>query len=457
MVTKHKILIISFCMVSLFLGTLHTSFAQVTPEERAQLEAELKKLEAEIAQKEKQLSSQKGQSKTLSNEIGTLQKQIDKTKLNIKAKNLQITKLSSQITNKAQEINTLENRLGDQKDSLAQLIRKTYELDDANMIHLMLSGKDLSDFYSDVDSLSSIKKALRSTVLTVRDIKEETIVQKGELEEKHDEELDAKVELEKNKKKVEGDEAYQKKLLSLSKNKEKEFEKILAENQAKASQIKARLFNFAGGSTAAIPFGTAVVHAELAETKTGVPAALVLAILTQESALGANVGQCYLTNQQTGAGVGKNTGRAFSNVMKPMGLPGRKGDVADFIDITSKLGLQWDKTAISCPIAGVAGYGGAMGPAQFIATTWKGVEGRVASYLGKSSANPWNAADAIMASSIYLRDRGAGPTYSSQLKASCSYYGTVGATCSYGQQVMRRVAKIQEDIDYIKKYGVSNR
>ena len=92
----------------------------------------------------------------------------------MKAKNIEIIKLSSEISNKSSTISDLEGKLSNQKDSLSQLIRKTDELDDANMIHLILSGKDLSDFYSDVDSLSAIKKALRTTVISVREIKEST-------------------------------------------------------------------------------------------------------------------------------------------------------------------------------------------------------------------------------------------------------------------------------------------
>ncbi len=445
-----KIIITTTILTVVFFSVSHISLAQVTPEERVKLEAELKQLEKDIAQKQKELDSQKGNSKTLTNEISNLKNQIDKSKLNIKAKSLQITKLNGQISTKSQEITNLEGKIDNQRSSLSQLIRKTNELDDANMIHLILSGKDLSDFYGDVDSLAAVKKALRSTVLEVKDTKQDTEEQKVDLEEKQDAELDAKAELEKNKKKVESDQAYRATLLSLSKNKEKEFEKILAENQAKASQIKARLFNFAGGATSAIPFGTAVTYAQNAEAATGTPAALILAILTQESALGANVGKCYLTNTSTGAGV-STAGKVWSNVMKPT------RDVPPFLKITERLGMDPMKTVVSCPIAGVAGWGGAMGPAQFIASTWALVEGRVAAKLGKSSANPWAAADAIMASATYLSDIGAKSSYASQIKAACKYYGTGGTSCSYGKSVMGRVAKIQDDIDYIKKYGVSNR
>src|SRR6185436_15453075 len=149
--------------------------------------------------------------------------------------------------------------------------------------------------------------------------------------------------------------------------------------------IRSALFSLAGISTK-IEFGTALNYANEVKAKLGVDPAFLLAILTQESNLGANVGQCYLTNPDTGAGVGKNTGTPFTNVMKP------ERDVGPFLEITSALSFNAYQTAVSCPIAGVAGYGGAMGPAQFIPSTWKLFEGRLQTILGYY-ANPWRPED----------------------------------------------------------------
>ena len=167
--------------------------------------------------------------------------------------------------------------------------------------------------------------------------------------------------------------------------------------------------------------------------------------------MGANVGQCYLTNQKTGAGIGKNTGTPFYNVMKPMGLPGRKGDVDDFLRIIGKLGLVWNQTAVSCPIAGVAGYGGAMGPAQFIPTTWTLFENRLKTLLGRDGS-PWTPRDAFLASAMYLTDLGAiGISASAQSSAACKYYGSGGSTCSYSKSVMNIKYGIQANIDLLSQ------
>jgi membrane-bound lytic murein transglycosylase B len=233
-------------------------------------------------------------------------------------------------------------------------------------------------------------------------------------------------------------------LIKINKTNEKTYTQVLADQQAKAAEIRAKLFKLAGGSVA-IPFGTALQYAQSASAKTGVSPAFVLAILTQESALGANVGKCYLSDTTTGAGYNVNTKVQYSNVMKP------SRDLSPFLQITSRLGMDPLKTVISCPIPSAGGYGGAMGPAQFIASTWQTVSSRVSAITG--SSNPWGARDSITASSIYLSDLGANSSYASQIKAACRYYGTGGSSCSYGTSVMSKVSGIQQKIDYLKQYG----
>ena len=247
---------------------------------------------------------------------------------------------------------------------------------------------------------------------------------------------------EREKKKVTKSETSKKKLLAISKKKESTYKKLAAEKKIKADRIRSALFSLAGISKK-IEFGTALKYANEAKDKTGINPAFLLAILTQESNLGANVGQCYLRNPDTGAGVGKNTGRIFKNVMKPT------RDVAPFLEITNTLGFNAFQTAVSCPIVGVAGYGGAMGPAQFIPSTWKIFEKRLKNTLGYE-ANPWAPRDAFIASAMYLTDLGAkGTSRSKQNRASCRYYGSGGRSCSYSRSVMKLKSKIQDNIDLL--------
>jgi peptidoglycan hydrolase CwlO-like protein len=381
------IIIISFAFMP-FLKSVNADQLQNAQDDKARLEAELASLEKEIAAKQKQLEAQKGQSTSISRDIAILTSQIEKSKLDIKSKNLTIKKLGGEINQKNKTIQSLSIKIENEKESLAQMIRKEREIEELPLLALILSKESISDVYGDIDSFSSIKKGIQDSVDEIRGIKRNTEVEKKTLEQKKNAETDAKMEIENSKKKVELSEAEKKNLRD----------------------------------TAAIPFSKALEYANLASKKTDIRPAFLLAILTQESNLGANVGSCYLSNPTTGAGVGAKSGKAFPNVMKPT------RDVQPFLTITSELGRDPYKTLVSCPIAGVGGYGGAMGPSQFIPSTWQIIRGRVATALGTKTADPWNPRDAFMASAIYLTDLGAGvQTYTAERNAACRYYS--GSIC----------------------------
>ena len=415
---------------------------------------ELRDIEKELARLIELQKAQQKQTGTLIGDVNYLTSQINALKTKVKARALDIAQLKVNIAEKISTINSLSRKIDREHEALAQLLRNTNEFDNSNLVHMILSNDSISNFYSEIESYSSIKKAVKESADLIRGIKTETEVAKTDLEKKQDQETDAKIELENAQKKVAQSEAEKKQLLAISKETEVAYQKLATEKKAQADKIRAAIFNLAGISTK-IDFGTALQYANEANKATGIDPAFLLAIITQESNLGANVGQCYLKDQISGSGVGKNTGTFFANVMKPMDLPGRKGDIEDFLIITSKLGRVWNETPVSCPIPGVGGYGGAMGPAQFIPSTWGGYVSRLKALLGHD-ADPWDPRDAFFASATFLTDKGAiGNSPSVQSRAACSYYGTGGATCGYSNSVMSLKIKIQNDIDYLLRYGVA--
>ena len=428
-----------------------TLTANATNDQRTYCQNQITVLEQQISDLNNQLSDQKKQSGTLQGDINVLSTQISAKKKEIQAKILTITSLTASITEKKTTIDSLSQKIDREKASLAQLLRKTNEMDQVTLANFLVSSSTLSDFYSDVSRFDTLKADVRKSVDTINTIKGVTEEKKTELEKQQDQTLDEKANLETVQKTIQQDQNTQKELLSISKDKETQYQKVIKDQQAKVATIKAKLFQLAGGSHA-IRFDVALGYANIASAKTNVDPAFVLAILTQESNLGSNVGRCYLTNGDTGAGVNVGNGTTYSNVMSP------KRDVPPFLAITSALGYDPYKTAVSCPIKGVAGWGGAMGPAQFIASTWQLFATRIQNALGEGHANPWDAQDAFMASALYLGDLGAtGTSYTAQIRAACKYYGTGGTSCSYGRSVMNLKASIQSDIDYLNQYGVSKR
>jgi membrane-bound lytic murein transglycosylase B len=416
--------------------------------QKAICEQEVRNLEEEVKKLNVQLEQQKNQSGNLKKDVTALTAQIKKAQLEIVAKNKVLSTLAGQIGQKNTVIKNLDEKKSRQEESLEQILRKKNQLDDSSLAEILLSKNTLSGFLGELDNLQSVNRGIQDSFYVIKDTKEKTNAEKMALEEKKAQENNVKYQLESDKKKVEITQTEKERALTISKGQEKNYEQVISDRKARVAKINARLFELRGQK--GIAFGDAYRYAKEASAGTGVRPAFILAILTQESSLGKNVGGCYLTDQTTGAGKRISNGEVIANVMKP------SRDIAPFIAITSSLGRDYTTTNVSCPIksgGGYSGYGGAMGPSQFIPSTWVLYKTKIAAIAGSSQADPWNPEHAIIGTSLLLKDNGAGPqTYTAEINAACKYYS--GRSCSgsnqfYGNSVMSIAAKLQTDIDFL--------
>jgi len=224
----------------------------------------------------------------------------------------------------------------------------------------------------------------------------------------------------------------------------KEFGIILSNKNSaeKISAIKSRNFELIGQANA-VNFEQALKIAEDVSKKVAIRPAFLLAIFQQELKL-EKFDMCYLTNFTDGSGVKVADGKKITRVMKP------DRDIQDFLSITKKLGKDPLKTQITCPMN--FGWGGAMGPADFIPSTWKKYENKIQEITGKS-ADPWNLNDAFLAAGLYLSDSGANlKTYKGEWSSAMIYFS--GSTTSpytwYADSAIMIADNIQSDIITIK-------
>jgi len=435
-----------FITFSFFLGSFPV-FAQadLTPEQRAALERQLSQIESEIRDQQNILDQKKTEGQSIVRDISILDAKIKQAQLKIKAHNLAIEKLGKDITVKTKTIGTLEQRIDKGHQSLANIISKTNELDSYSIAEAFLAKKNFSEFFIDFDALASLQDSLKGFLNDVKEAKSENETEKQSLNQKRNQEIDTRINVEAEQKKIKQNEAEKQQLLNLNKQQQQDYQSTIAAKQKKAADIRNALFPLR--DAAAIKFEDALAYAKAASAVTGVRAAFILAILQQESNLGANVGQCYLKDSSTGAGVGKNTGTAFAKVMSPT------RDVSPFLDLAKRLGFDPYKQVVSCPQS--VGWGGAMGPAQFIPSTWVGLEAQIAQALGKTTPNPWAPRDAIMANAIFVDNLGAGKGgYSAEYEAAGRYYAggawsTLGA--GYAKSVLAKATAIQANIDILQQ------
>ncbi len=437
---------LSVLVVMFFLSTPLYTFAQtdLTPERRAELQKQLADLEKEMAQTDATISGLKSEGESLKRDIAILESEIKRAKLKVRTVEVKIQQLSNGIVTHTKTIGTLSQKIEKEQQSLAQILRRTREIDDYSLVEVVLSAKDLSSFFGDLDSFTAIKDALHGSFIELHGAREQTSGEKVALEGQRSDQQTLHSALVSAQKEVEQKEAEKRTLLKGTQGQEGMYKKLRSTQEKMAVEIRSALFPLRDAE--GIPFGTAVEYAKSASQKTGVRAAFILGILSQESDLGKNVGNCYVTNSpETGDGVGKNTGTPFSGVMHPT------RDVPVFLQIAQALGRDPKTTPVSCPQPG--GYGGAMGPTQFIPSTWQMYVPRLQGMLGVTATNPWNASHAIVATGLYLSDSGAvGGDYSAEHTAAAKYYAggnwaTLGQV--YANSVMTKTAKFQKDMDFL--------
>jgi len=390
--------------------------------------------------------------KSLQGDVTQLDAQIKKAQAEIAQHNLTIGKLSDQINSKTQTIASLEQRLDEGRASLAKLLREKDQTETTSLVVLAFSSESLSDFFGTVDQIDSINQGLVQKFNELRSVQNQTQEQKQALAAQQNQQLDARHEAQLLKQTITTSKQQKTELLTMTKGQESAYNKVLAQKQQRAQQIREALFNLR--DTKGISFESALGYATAASEATGVRAALILAILSQESDLGKNIGSCVVSSLDTGDGKGKNTGTFYEKVMK---VP---RDTVPFEKITQAFGMDWSTTPVSCPLgtrySSSRGYGGAMGPSQFIPSTWQLFVSRITAITG-GVANPWNPRDAIAATALYLKDLGAaGGSYTAERNAACKYYS--GRSCdsrspinyTYGNSVIFKAETFQNNIDFLQ-------
>lgn len=427
-------------------------FAQLSPaQEREQLEQELQKLEEEINSIQGDITKTQQQKKALQDQVTVLQSKIRKLDQAISTGNKLVADLKDQIQDTRGSIEQTSLQIEAKKQELALILQQIAQQDRRSVAEIVLTGDTITDFFSNVAGLQALGARNKVLLGDLRNLNEYLETQKGKLEsEKSQEENFVRIQI-LQKQESQNTKKQTEVVLSKTKGKESEYQKLLADRQKQAQEIKSRIFELIGVPEAPT-FGEALAIANSVSAQTGVRPELLLAVLTQESSLGKNVGQCYMKNTQTGQGVRISNNATVNNIMKP------SRDIQPFLQIAKDLGRDPFVTPVSCPIPSVGGYGGAMGPAQFIPSTWMIYKERLDVILGRP-ADPWQIKDAFLAAGLYLQTYGAAKQdYNSEWKAAMIYFsGSTNVRYRfYGDSVMRIASQYTEDIKALQG-SLSNR
>jgi membrane-bound lytic murein transglycosylase B len=408
-------------------GTASTS-TETTAQKQATLESQLTQLEGQIDQYQTQITADQKKGTSLTSEISTLNAQIAKLNLQIQAINLTLEQINSQIDQTTAQIGVTQGEIAGEKTTVGTLLQALYKNDQTGFLESFLENPQLSTLWDDSENISLFESSLSAAVTQLNTLTGQLQDQNQQLAQSQTAAQTAEQYAAAQAQQIAANKVQENTLLAATKSDAAAKAALAAQAKQTAAQIRNQIFQLLGGGS--LTFGQAYQYAQVASQATGVNAALILAILNRESALGSNVGQC-----------------SYQTAMSPSNIP-------IFLQIVKQLGLDPTQMLVSCPNAdGV--YGGAMGPAQFEPSTWDLYVSSIASITGDNPPSPWSNADAFVATALYLKGamQGCEASYSAQLDidrcTAAKYYaggGWKNYLWTYGEATVEQEQTFAQDI-----------
>lgn len=227
-------------VIVFFIGTIHV-FAQTALELRDKIDqsnAEISRLEQEIADANKTLNTLSGNKQTLSNEIArldltqsTLTKQLSLTQKKINASDLLIQKLTGQIFDKKEIITN-------QKDAIASGVRIIYEQEQEPIVIGIVTTETLADSWRDIDQLMTVSESFQDNIKNLNQTKKDLESTRTLEESTRAELVSLKKDLVNQKNIIAQNKKEKATLLAQTKNKESEYQKLLADKLARKTAFE---------------------------------------------------------------------------------------------------------------------------------------------------------------------------------------------------------------------------
>lgn len=396
---------------------------------------QIEELTRQIQEYEESIQKKQGESKNLGNEIAIINAKINQIQSEIRSLSLSIDQTGAEIQQTTVQIEDAEYRIRKHRLALGSYLRILDQTEQEYLWQILLKNKNFSDFF---DNLNNVQTTQENVNITVNQIKETKI----DLEEKEDQLREQKQELEDlkrlqqlQKKSVEQIKFGKNELLKTTRGEEARYQNLVKQSKADIEKIRAQITYLQQNGVSA---EEAIKYGQLAAIGAGIRPAFLLAILEIESGLGRNVGAGNWIDDMY---------KCYLKLKKPERAELEKNA---FLAIVGKLGLNPNTVKVSREPN--YGCGGAMGPAQFLPTTWLGYEEQVARITGHYPPNPWNVEDAFTAAAIKLSRGGAAvKTRTGEISAAKAYISgnakCVSRICNYySSAVSRKADQIEQNL-----------
>lgn len=431
----------SLCIALVFISFFANFYAYGEEDKRSEIEKEISRLEQDAAAIDENIKNTQASASTLSGEIKIFNDEIKQRQLEIKKLNLVLQKTGADIKKATEMVSALSLKINKQRKALSASLFLLSTYDQDTILAVLLKNKKLSDFFTLLHNLDLVQSDIQTALVDLRQDRKDFETKKEELAGFQEEQEELKVfkEIEERflaQKKKEKDE-----ILRLTKGKEALFQQLLKSKKKDIAALKTQLFYI---EKTGITAEDAVKFADLAAKRAGIRTAFLLALLEVETGKQFEDG---IISVGTNLGTGnwqKDLYKCYINLGKRSAAESEK---RAFLSITEKLNLDPDKMPVSRKPS--YGCGGAMGPAQFLPTTWLRFEKKVAELTGHNPPSPWNVEDAFTASAVFLASAGADlQTQAGEIRAAKTYISGSPSCSKYiCRSYSNRIIALARDID----------
>jgi len=363
-----------------------------------QIKEEIRQVQSEVDKQALEIKAKQKEVRTLKSEVSIYENRIYKNELEVKETKLTTEEAEFKIEETENEISESETSIEKDRALLKNFVQLLYSYEQDSMLEMLMTKENISDFFNEVDAVESVKDEIFETIVNLKNEKVEAELQKEELE-KQNEERHGLIQMRIDQNDSLNDLKEQKdELLEITKGEEDKFQKIMEENKNILPSLRAQLYDLQSLGQK-IEVDDAFSAAKLIGSRIGVRPAFLLGILKVESDLGKNTGSGNWENDMYGCYMRLSK---IYPLREAYYVKRANTEKNAFFSIVEKLNL--DPMSVKVSREPTYGCGGAMGPAQFIPSTWLAYESRVSAVLGHYPLDPWNLTDAMTAMAVKVSD-----------------------------------------------------
>jgi len=320
---------------------------------------------------------------TLQDMLDALNSEIESTEKALQKTEKELAAIQQSLNDKEHEIILKGDNIDKRKKFLEEYVRKLDLLDKKSVVEIILEKPSVSDYFQEIENIIAFEQRLHELLAELSADRRSLLTEKSDIEEAKNEQValyamqeEQKIELDNNRKDREN-------LLKETQNEQGRIENLVERGNEVANRLASEITALQSLGTK-IDFGQALEEAKAVAQLTSVRAAFLLGVLKVESNMGNNVG-----------------GGRYKTDMNP-------AQWDRFKNICNELGYSPNDRPVSrkpCyrdSKGNCGGWGGAMGPAQFMPSTWMGYKDQVAKVTGRNPPDPWSIRDALTAMGLKL-------------------------------------------------------